>query len=158
MPPFMRPAIIRFLFSVAVCVSAGCCFTPNDSDNYVTSASTPKRNIPSVAPIVITDVAELPKHVGKVVTLKGLQSRTKLPNVLGVRVDGAYALSDKMVYVTGRLSSYVTTEADVMAFDDLIAKKGPFTAARPMIGTHFVMQAPETGEFLTTHSWANREK
>src|SRR4051794_38782316 len=57
-------------------------------------------------PVVITDAKELGSHLGQTVTLRGIQARTKQPTVLGVDVDGEYALSDVEVEVTGVLKRY----------------------------------------------------
>lgn len=95
-------------------------------------------------------------HVGKIVTLKGVQSRTYLPHVVGVRVDGEYALSDKIVFVTGRLSSYETTEEDVKAYNKA---RSPYSwGPRRSVGTHFTMTDPITGDDPKSYLWDDRGK
>ena len=99
--------------------------------------------------IVITDRKDLPKHVGKIVTIRGVQSRSMIQYVLGIMVEGDYALSDKVVEVTGLLSSYETTQEDVDAFN-AEQEKILTTAPRPSIGVHYSVRHPKTGELLQT--------
>jgi hypothetical protein len=55
---------------------------------------------------IITQSGRLDAVVGKVVTLVGVQTRTKVPMVLGADVDGDDALSEKRVRVTGRIEKH----------------------------------------------------
>jgi hypothetical protein len=58
----------------------------------------------SAAPEIVVDArAQLDAVVGQRITIVGVQSRTKQPMVLGVDVDGDYALSDRRVRATGVL-------------------------------------------------------
>jgi hypothetical protein len=81
-------------------------------------------NAPSPTDIVITDRSQLEDAVGQQVTIIGVQTRTKIPTVCGVDVDGDYALSDREVIVRGVLQRYVVPEAP--AADGLpLASRGP---------------------------------
>ena len=153
----------RFVYSVVVCVCTGCGTArtePGEFSAPVSASQEPvsasQEDAPQAAEIIITNVADLPKHVGKIVTLKAIQSRTKLPQLLGVYVDGDYKLSDKMAFATGRLSSYETTAADVRAFDRRM-KKSPFASPRPSVGTHFQLTDLESGKKSKTHIWNDRK-
>ena len=77
--------------------------SPSPDNHTAVEAATP----------VITDAAQLADHVGEVVTLRGVQTRTKIPTVCGVDVDGDGALSDQAVTATGRLEQEVVAPADV---------------------------------------------
>jgi hypothetical protein len=60
----------------------------------------------------ITDAGQREAAAGKPVRIIGVQTRTKVPTVCGVDVDGDYELSDKMVMVTGRLEKRVVDSVD----------------------------------------------
>lgn len=129
----------------------GCVDTPNGPNPIAKPAArSSSEDQPDPPPqTVITDAAHLSRHVGRVVTLRGVQSRSKIPYVLDVEVDGDYGLAEKSVEVTGRLSSHEVTQADVDAFDEAQSKQ-PFAAARPTVGTHYSLVDPETGELAHT--------
>ncbi|MCA9598243.1 MAG: hypothetical protein KC776_33255 [Myxococcales bacterium] len=80
--------------------------------------------------------ADLDARVGTVVTLVGEQSRTKIPTVCGVDVDGDYDLSDEVVRVTGRLRRYVVPPPT--PGEPIVAGRGP--------GTYYSIQDPTTGQ------------
>lgn len=147
----------RFVVTVIVCVCAGCGFTRTEPKQVANPVSTSPREVPQTTEIVITDAVDLPKHVGQIVTLRGIQSRSKLPYVLGVYVDGQYELSDKMVLATGRLTSYETTAEDVKAFDRRM-KESPFALPRISVGTHFRLTDPQTDEPVKTYLWSDRKR
>ncbi|HMF44805.1 MAG TPA: hypothetical protein VKQ32_29225 [Polyangia bacterium] len=76
-------------------------------------------------PPVLRDGGNLDAYVGKVVTLVGVQTRTKQPTVCGVDVDGDYALSDKLVRVTGVLQRRVVPPYDPAPGMEIVATRGP---------------------------------
>ena len=78
-------------------------------------------------PPVLRDGSNLDAYVGKVVTLVGPQTRTKQPTVCGVDVDGDYALSDRMVRVTGVLQRRVVPPYDSPVGSEIVATRGPGT-------------------------------
>src|SRR5687767_11610240 len=82
------------------------------------SSSHPRRS-PAMPP-VLTDPAQLDAHVGQVVTLRGVVSRTKVPTLLGVDVDDS-ELADQPAEATGRLEREVVTQQQI---DDQIAESG----------------------------------
>ena len=99
--------------------------------------------------IVITDPDDLPNHLGEIVTIRGVQSRSKIPQVWGIKVDGNYSLSDKLVEFSGRLTSYEVTQEDV---DEYLAAQQVVStsSSRPSVGTHFSVRHPETFELVKT--------
>ena len=72
--------------------------------------------------IVITDPGQRAAAVGERVRVVGVQTRSKIPTVCGVDVDGDAALSDKRVVVIGILERVVVDEVDPYA-----ASRGPGT-------------------------------
>ena len=74
----------------------------------------------------LTEKSQLAACVGKRVTLRGVVSRTKIPSILGVDVDAAYELSDRVGVATGTLATYTIPEPDPN--DPIVmASKGPGT-------------------------------
>ncbi len=147
----------RLFLILAVLLMAGCGGTQTGStvDTNSMESQNKKNSETSVAPeanqlqIVITNRDDLSKYVGKIVTLRGTQTRSKIPHVLGVIVNGDYDLSEKMVEVTGRLTSFETTQADVEAFDEK-QKKQHSAAIRPSVGINYTIRDPETGNYPKT--------
>ncbi|MFW5920658.1 MAG: hypothetical protein ACOCUS_02370 [Polyangiales bacterium] len=93
------------------------------------------------APRTFTECPEdLDSLVGRRITLVGAQTRSKVPSVCGVDVDGAYELSDKTVEVTGRLERHVIEERPPS--DPPIATRGP--------GTYYRLVDPATGDLAET--------
>ena len=79
------------------------------------------------APLLIEERSQLDAAVGKLVTIVGTQTRTKIPTVLGVDVDGDYELSDRRVQVSGILHRR-TVEPKEPDPDELpVATRGPGT-------------------------------
>lgn len=87
------------------------------------------------ATITITSLDQLDDAVGQRVTIVGVQTRTKIPTVLGVDIDGEYELSDARVTATGVLERYVVEPRPPDA--PAIAWRGP--------GTFYRLVAPEGG-------------
>lgn len=85
----------------------------------------PTDDAASESPILITDASQRAAAVGKRVRIVGVQTRTKIPTVCGVDVDGDYQLSDKRVVVTGVLERTVVEQVDPYA-----ASRGPGTFYR----------------------------
>lgn len=77
---------------------------------------------------LVTRADQVPKCVGKQITLRGVVSRTKQPSILGVDVEADYALSDQLGEATGLLVTY-TVEAQTPD-KPLIQSKGPGTYYR----------------------------
>jgi hypothetical protein len=100
--------------------------------------SPPSRPQPRGLPdLVITTPQQRDALVGRQVTVVGVQTRTKVPTVCGVDVDGAYELSDQIVIVNGVLRRHVVTEADPTT-----ANRGP--------GTFYDIVDPVTHRLATT--------
>ena len=91
----------------------------------------------AAAPRVITTAAELDGAVGALVTLVGVQTRSKIPTVLGVDVDGAHELSDRRVRVTGVLRRHVVPDRPADPDEPVAASRGP--------GTYHFIVDPATG-------------
>lgn len=89
------------------------------------------------APPVLTDAAQLADHVGEVVTLRGVQTRTKIPTVCGADVDGDDALTDQPVSATGRLEAET-----VEAADPTVQSRGPGTYYRLVDATTGALARP----------------
>jgi hypothetical protein len=87
-------------------------------------------------PIVITERGQLDAAVGKLVTIVGKQTRTKIPTVLGVDVDGAYELSERRVRATGVLERRVVEARETKPGDLAVATRGP--------GTYYRLVDPST--------------
>jgi hypothetical protein len=87
--------------------------------------------------VVITEPNQRAAAVGRRVTIIGVQTRTKLPTVCGVDVDGDYALSDREVIVNGVLHRDVVTEVD-----NTMANRGR--------GTFYSVIDPATGALAKT--------
>ncbi len=68
---------------------------------------------------------DLDALVGKVITLVGVQTRTRQPTVCGVDVDGDYELSDQVVRVTGKLHRTVVKPRPPE--EPIVATRGPGT-------------------------------
>jgi hypothetical protein len=86
------------------------------------------------------DQAKLDQHVGHVVTIRGIQTRSKIPKVGGVDVDGPYKYSDRLVTATGVLHRGEIKAEDVYPF---AANRGP--------GTFYSLTDPSSGELAKTH-------
>ena len=114
-----RPAALALVTVSAVLFTCGC----------ANRAETP--DSPGQCP----DRGELGKLVGQIVTLVGVQTRTKIPTVCGVDIDGDYALSDQKVEVTGRLERYEVPEPS--PDQPIAASRGP--------GTYYRLIDPATG-------------
>src|SRR5512139_1539538 len=91
--------LLRRAGSVLVCVGIGC-----------GAPAAPPANVASE--VVVTDCAKVPEHVGREVTLVGEQTRSKIPMVCGVDVDGDEALAGRKVAVRGVIRREVVTSAD----------------------------------------------
>lgn len=142
-----------FLFLFVVSCLPGCNLPlSNNTEIATTQPSTP----PPFSEIVITDSADLEKHVGQIVTLIGKQTRTYIPRVLGVRVVGESSLSEKIVVVTGQLSSYQTTEEDVIAFH--AANLARLAVPLPVVGMHYSITDPKTQDTPKTYLWNSEIK
>lgn len=77
---------------------------------------------------LVTRADEVPRCVGKQITLRGVVSRTKQPQILGVDVEADYALSDQLAEATGLLVTY-TVEAQKPG-GLMMQSKGPGTYYR----------------------------
>jgi hypothetical protein len=91
----------------------------------------------TAASALITDRQQLDAAVGSIVTIVGVQTRTKIPTVCGVDVDGADELADHKVIVRGVLHRDVVTEASP-------------TAANRGNGTFYSVVDPATGQLAKT--------
>ncbi|MBI3206646.1 MAG: hypothetical protein HYZ29_34235 [Myxococcales bacterium] len=87
--------------------------------------------------IVITDAAKVDGAVGALVTLVGVQTRTKWPTVLGADVDGDYAMSDKRVRVTGRIEKHLQAGPPMV--------DGAYVQGRAAGSTSYRIVDPKTG-------------
>ena len=96
----------------------------------------------STEPPVLTDPATLDAHVGQLVTLRGTLTRTKIPTILGVDVEGPApdALADRPAEATGTLEREVVTQEEL---DAQIATMGQF--ANRGAGTFYRLVRPGGG-------------
>jgi hypothetical protein len=85
---------------------------------------------------MITELSQREAAVGKLVTIVGVQTRTKTPTVVGVDVDGDYKLSDRRVRVTGILKQRVVEPRPKS--EPIMASRGP--------GTYYYVVDPEGGK------------
>lgn len=109
---------------------------PEKPTSTPTSTSTP----------VLTDPAELDRHIGELVTLRGTLSRTKIPTILGVDVAGPApdALAERPAEATGVLEREVITQEEL---DRQIAEIGQF--ANRGAGTFYQLIRPGGGGLAT---------
>jgi hypothetical protein len=91
-------------------------------------------------PTLITNASQREAAVGKLVTVVGVQTRTKIPTVVGIDIDGDYALSDREVRATGRLERYVI--APPSPEEPIMATRSP--------GTYYSLIDPATGVLAKT--------
>lgn len=101
-----------------------------------TSAAPTSPNVATAEPTFITDRSQLDAAVGKLVTIVGEQTRTKVPTVVGVDVDGDYELSDRRVRVTGILQRHVVEPREPDPEELAVATRGP--------GTYYSVVDPST--------------
>jgi predicted amidohydrolase YtcJ len=92
---------------------------------------------PQAEPVLITDRSQREAAVGKRVTVVGVQSPTKMPQVNGVDVDGDHELSGRQVRVDGILRKHVVEPSEPDPDELPIATRGP--------GTYYSVVDPETG-------------
>lgn len=92
--------------------------------------------------VLITHPSQRQAAVGRHVTILGLQTRTKIPQVNGVDVDGDYELSDRRVRVDGILQKHVVEPRERDPDEPAIATRGP--------GTYYSVVDPKTGELART--------
>lgn len=124
--------LVVLMASVSVLACAQAPAVQSEPPPAPAPAPAPTQSSPGA--LVITDASELDGAVGQTVTLVGTQSRTKIPTVLGVDVDGSYEHSDRRVRVTGVLRKHVVVEP---------APSAPITAARGP-GTYYSIVDPDT--------------
>ncbi|MEM9944007.1 MAG: hypothetical protein AAF939_20785 [Planctomycetota bacterium] len=138
----------RFLLTITIAIlPVGC--SKQDSLSQDTEMS--QIEIASDEATVITNRIQLSDHVGEVVTLIGIQTRRKIPHVMGIPVKGAYEFSDQIVSVTGRLESYEVTKEDLDRWDSAPDFDMAF-AASPILkeGIHFRLVDPASGDRCET--------
>jgi hypothetical protein len=75
--------------------------------------------------ILITDPSQRDAAAGKLVTVVGIQTRTRAVTVNGVDVDGDYDLSDRRVRATGTLHKRVVEPRKQS--EPIVASRGPGT-------------------------------
>jgi hypothetical protein len=92
---------------------------------------------PPAAPVLITDPSQREAAVGKRVTIVGVQSPTKMPQVSGVDVDGVHELSGRRVRVDGILRKRVVEPRETDPDELPVATRGP--------GTYYSVVDPDTG-------------
>lgn len=79
---------------------------------------------------VITVSSELARHVGQVVTLRGMVENSRIATLLGVDIESENPdLRGRMAQATGRLLRWTVTPADLkqQQKDGMIANRGPGT-------------------------------
>ncbi|HUS65094.1 MAG TPA: hypothetical protein VMZ28_11150 [Kofleriaceae bacterium] len=136
--------------AVILLLIAGC-GTPAEEPMPRTPTPTPTSTSTSTptSPPVLTDAAELDRHVGELVTLRGTLTRTKIPTILGVDVHGpaSDALADRPAEATGTLEREVITQE---ALDAQIAEMGQF--ANRGAGTFYRLVRPGGGGLAVPHA------
>jgi hypothetical protein len=88
---------------------------------------------------VITDRSQLDAAVGQHVVIRGVQTRTKIPTVLGVDVAGPYEHSDKEVTAAGVLHRWEVKPEEV---NPRVASRGA--------GVFYRLVDPKTGGDVKT--------
>jgi hypothetical protein len=79
-------------------------------------------------PIIVTDQADLEKYIGKVITIKGVVTNSKVPMIIGVDVSSDNPdLRGQLAQATGVLIKIVVDEKDV---DQFSANRGAGTFYR----------------------------
>jgi hypothetical protein len=91
---------------------------------------------------VVEQREQLDAVVGQRITLIGVQSRTKQPMVLGVDVDGDYALSDRRVRATGVLERRTVAPEPFDPDAPARTSRGP--------GTFYSLVDPQSGDLART--------
>jgi hypothetical protein len=98
-------------------LSAGCASRserraaePTNDSRVRQRATAPAAPMESPMGTILTCPRDLKSHVGQTVGLVGTLTRTKIPTVCGVDVDGDDHLSDKQVIATGVLERYVVPQ------------------------------------------------
>lgn len=131
----MHPRLVKGLVFFAACGTPRMAAAPSDDVPTETAIDEPEQEQEVAAPVVITDPGELDKHLGDLVTIVGEQTRTKIPTVLGVDVDGDHELSERRVRATGILQRRVVKPEDL--------EDGPIMASRGP-GTYYSVIDPDT--------------
>ena len=110
----IRDAPLALCHAIAIACLGACVRPSVPSASPATAIEPPATVTPSsaIANLVITEESHRDAAVGREVTIIGVQTRTKMPTVCGVDVDGPYELSDKKVIVRGVLHRNVVTNAD----------------------------------------------
>jgi hypothetical protein len=114
--------------AVLVSLIAGCGTPAAHEEPMTKTPPTTPTSTPTPAPTatpVLTDPADLDRHVGQLVTLRGTLTRTKIPTLLGVDVAGPApdALAERPAEATGVLEREVVTQQEL---DRQIAEMGQF--------------------------------
>lgn len=79
-----------------------------------TTTSAVQREARASAPIVVTRQEDIAQHIGQVITLRGVVTRTKIPTILGVDVSSDDPdLRDQDAEATGKLIRLVVEESDI---------------------------------------------
>jgi hypothetical protein len=99
-----------------------------------TSCSVQEKSGTDQKATIVKKAADLDKHVGKLITIKGEVTNTKIPQILGVDVaSDSPDLRGKMATATGVLEKTVVLEKDV---DKYTANRGA--------GTFYRLKDPKT--------------
>jgi hypothetical protein len=80
-------------------------------------------------PIILTDPSEVMVHIGEIVTIRGVVTNSKIPQIIGVDVHSENPdLRGTLAEATGVLNSWTVTKAQLEESDRLygpIANRGP---------------------------------
>jgi hypothetical protein len=89
------------------------------------ASAPPVASPPDGSPPVLTREDQIEAHVGRVVTLEGVVSRSKIPTLLGVDVnaDSEHDLRGKRARATGTIVKSTVTQQEL---DEQIARLGQF--------------------------------
>lgn len=120
---------------LAMLASASC--QPAEPPGPAANDTGPIQQAAREAPIIITDPGQREAAVGKLVTVIGILTRTKMPQVNGVDVDANGDLAGRRVRVEGILKKRVVEPVAPDPDELPIATRGP--------GTYYAVIDPDTG-------------
>jgi hypothetical protein len=89
---------------------------------------------------VLTDDDQLDAHVGQRVVVEGVVSRTKIPQIAGVDVDGAESLGGERARASGVLRRYTTTPSPSVRPELEVARRSP--------GTYYFLESSTPAEVI----------
>jgi hypothetical protein len=105
-----------------------------------------------MTPEVLVSTAALENHVGKLVAVRGVVSKSKQPTILGVDVAAAETLGGREAYAIGILAKWIVTNADLrqVAKKRVVASRGP--------GTFYTLYFDLSGKLAEARPWPTESR